>query len=100
MQEHHGHIVPTKVYFLVFAALLVLTWITVAIARADLEPFNTLLALGVAVTKATLVILFFMHLRWSSTLTRLFLAAGLFWLALMIGFTAVDFMSRAWQLNW
>ena len=99
-REHHGHIVSTKLYFLIFASLLVLTWLTVAIAKADLEPFNTLLALAVAVTKASLVVLFFMHLRWSSTLVRLFLAAGLSWLALMIGLTAMDFFSRAWQMNW
>ena len=63
------HVTSRKVYFLVFAALLVLTLATVLVAEVDLGVFNDVVALGIAVTKATLVLLFFMHVRYSPPLT-------------------------------
>ncbi|MDQ5873521.1 MAG: cytochrome C oxidase subunit IV family protein [Acidobacteriota bacterium] len=90
------HVVPRKVYFAVFAALLVLTAITTAVAFVDLGPWNTVVALGIAFLKATLVALFFMHVKYSPRLTQVIVAGGLFWLAILIVLTLSDFMSRGW----
>ncbi|MDQ5857597.1 MAG: cytochrome C oxidase subunit IV family protein [Acidobacteriota bacterium] len=90
------HVVPRKVYFAVFAALLVLTAITTAVAFVDLGPWNTVVALGIAFLKATLVALFFMHVRYSTRLTQITVAGGLFWLAILIVLTLSDFLSRGW----
>ena len=95
MTDQH-HIVPKRIYYAVFAALLALTWITVAVSKIDLGRLNTVVALAIAVIKALLVILFFMHVRYSSRLTKLVVAAGFLWLALMIGLTMADFGSRHW----
>ena len=93
-----GHILPRRVYFLVFAALMVLTWITVAVARQDLEPFNSVVALTVAVTKAVLVVLYFMHVKYSSRLTKLVVGSGFLWLVVLIGLVMSDYVSRRWAL--
>ena len=74
----------------IFAALLVLTYVTVAVSRIDLGRFNTIVALTIAVTKAVLVVLFFMHVRYSTRLTKLVVVGGFVWLALLIGFTMTD----------
>ena len=97
-----GHIMPKKIYFGVFAALLVLTALTTFAARVDLDklvglkefPLNTVVALAIAVCKATLVALFFMHVRYSSHLTRVVVVAGLFWLAILITLTLSDYKTR------
>ncbi len=97
------HIVPIRTYFVIFAALLVFTLITVGVALIDLGRFNIVVALAIAGFKATLVVLFFMHVRWSSPLTKIFIVASLFWLAILLGFTAADYISRAWTplgLTW
>lgn len=83
-------------YFGVFAALLVLTALTVAVAYVDLGPVNTVVALTIAVIKGLLVMLFFMHLRDSEKLVWLYAGAGFVWLALLIGLTMSDILSRAW----
>jgi cytochrome c oxidase subunit 4 len=90
------HIVPRKVYFAVFAALLVLTATTTAVSFVDLGPWNTVVALAIAFLKATLVVLFFMHVKYSPRLTQVVIAGGLFWLAIMIALTLSDFLSRGW----
>jgi len=90
------HLVPRKVYFAVFAALLVLTAITTAVAFTDLGPWNTVVALGIAFLKATLVALFFMHVKYSPRLTQVVVAGGIFWLAILIVLTLSDFMTRGW----
>jgi cytochrome c oxidase subunit 4 len=92
----HGHIVPVKVYFAVFGTLMVLTAVTVLVAFRDLGPWNTIVAMGIAVTKATLVILYFMHVRYSDRLTRIVVAAGFFWFAILVALTLSDFLSRPW----
>ncbi|MBW8877704.1 MAG: cytochrome C oxidase subunit IV family protein, partial [Acidobacteria bacterium] len=79
------HVTSRKVYFLVFAALLALTLATVLVAEVDLGVFNDVAALTIAVTKALLVLLFFMHVRHSTRMTALTAVAGFFWLALLIG---------------
>jgi len=89
-------LVPRKVYFAVFAALLVLTTITTAVAFIDLGPWNTVAALGIAFVKATLVALYFMHVKYSPRLTQIVVAGGIFWLAILIVLTLSDFMTRGW----
>jgi len=91
------HIVPAKVYFGVFGALMVFTTLTVGIAFVDLGFLNTVAALTIAVFKALLVILFFMHVRYASGLIKVFVAAGFFWLLILIVFALSDYLTRNWQ---
>jgi cytochrome c oxidase subunit 4 len=90
------HIVSRQVYYRVFAALLVLTAMTVGVAFVDLGPLNTIIALCIAVGKALLVILFFMHVRYSTHLIWLYVAAGIIWLAHLLIFTLTDYATRGW----
>lgn len=83
-----------KVYFIVFGALLVLTGLTTAVAYLDFGPLNLPLALTIAVAKALLVVLFFMHLKDSSRLVHIFAGAGIFWLLLLLTLTLSDYLSR------
>ena len=85
-----------KLYFLVFAVLIVLTAVTVWVAYIDLGPLNTVVALTIAVCKTLLVILYFMHVRYSSRLTWVFASVGFFWLAILIAFTLSDVRTRPW----
>ena len=96
MSAGSDHIVPLKVYFAIFAALMVLTASTVWVAFLDLGALNTFVALGIAVTKATLVILFFMHVKYSTKLTWLVVASGFVFLAIMLALTMSDIVSRGW----
>ena len=90
-----SHVVPERTYYLVFAALIVLTIATVGVDLwANLGPAHTAVCLGIAVIKATLVILIFMHVLYSSRLTWIFAAAGLFWLAILIVYTLQDYLTR------
>lgn len=89
-----AHVVPMKVYLAIFFALIAGTALTVAVAFQDLGPVNTVVALTIAGVKAMLVVLWFMHLKYSSRLTWVFAAAGLAWLVLMIGLTMADFETR------
>lgn len=95
------HIVPPKVYLTVFTALMVGTLVTVLAAMADLNHIfsglNVLVALGIATLKASLVILYFMHLRYSPRRTQLVIVASVFWLALMLFMTWSDYASRPWS---
>jgi cytochrome c oxidase subunit 4 len=91
-----GHVIPKKTYFVVFAALLVLTALTTYAATVDLGPLNTVVALIIAMCKASLVALFFMHLRWSGRLTQIVAVAALFWLAILLTLTLNDYHSRQW----
>ena len=89
-------IVPLKTYVLVFVSLIGLTLLTTGVAFIALGPFNTVVALVIAFCKMLLVILFFMHLRHSSGLTRIVLLAGFFWLALLVTLTMTDYRTRTW----
>jgi cytochrome c oxidase subunit 4 len=80
----------------VFAALIVFTLVTVWVANHDFGVFNTPVALLIAMIKATLVVLYFMHVRWSPKLVWLTACAGLIWLAILIGMTMTDFLTRGW----
>lgn len=89
--EPHDH---RPGYYRVFAALMVLTAITVAVAYVDLGPWNLPVALLIATLKATLVVLIFMHVRHQSPLTWVFAGAGFFWLIFLFGFTFTDYLTR------
>ena len=90
------HIVSRTTYFAIFGALIVLTFATVGVAKVDLGEWNVVVALSIAVTKATLVILYFMHIKYSKRLTQLVVAAGFLWLLLLLGLTLSDFLTRDW----
>jgi len=91
-----NHVVSKKFYILVFAALIILTGLTTGVAFINLGKWNTVVALAIAVCKATLVGLFFMHLRWSSNLLRIVVASSLLWLVILIGLTLSDVFTRDW----
>ena len=89
-----GHVSPKSTYYAIFAALMVLTAITVAVAFINLGSFNFPVAIAIAITKATLVILFFMHVKYSSRLTKLFVGMAFFFLAILFTLTMTDYLSR------
>jgi cytochrome c oxidase subunit 4 len=91
-----GHVASVKLYYAVFAALIVGTILTVLVASLDLGPLNNVVMLTVAFTKALLVILFFMHVRWGSRLTWVIAGSGFVWLIIMFSLTLADYMSRGW----
>ena len=91
-----AHIDSVKTYVLVFLGLIVLTVLTTAVAFVDLGPFSVVAALGIACCKMLLVALFFMHVRYSTKLTRLVLLGGLLWFAIMIVLTLGDIATRGW----
>ena len=89
-----GHVSPKSTYYMIFGALMVGTAITVAAAFIDLGVLNFPVALAIAVTKATLVILFFMHVKYSSRLTKLFVGMAFFFLFILFGLTLTDYLTR------
>jgi len=88
------HIVPVRIYLLIFATLVVLTGVTTAVAFVDLGVMDVVVMLLIAFTKATLVVLYFMHVRFTSRLTQLAAASGFAWLAILIGLTLSDVLTR------
>src|SRR6059036_1692964 len=91
------HIVPVKVYLVIFLALLVGTSLTVLAAFQDFPwQLNTIIALTIASVKATLVVLYFMHVRYSSRLIWVIVASALFWLAILFALTFSDYWTRGW----
>jgi cytochrome c oxidase subunit 4 len=94
-----GHIAPKKLYYYVFAALIVGTVLTYLAALVDFGAFNNVVMLTIAVAKAALVILFFMGVRWSSRLTWVVAASGFVWLLILFGITMSDYLSRGWMVG-
>ena len=91
------HIVPVKVYLMIFLALMAGTFLTVVAAFYDFPwRLNTVIALTIATIKATLVVLYFMHVRYSSRLVWVIVASALFWLAILFGLTLSDYWTRDW----
>jgi cytochrome c oxidase subunit IV len=88
-------IVPKRVYFIIFFLLLFFTGLTVVVAKIDLGVMNVVVMLAVAVTKALLVALWFMHIKYSNRLTRIVVASGLFWLVIMVALTLFDYGTRS-----
>ena len=93
-EEHH--IVPPTVYITIGSILLVLTGVTVWASFLELGVFNPIIAIFIACVKATIVVLYFMHVKYSSKLTKLTVAAGLFTFLALIGMTLSDYFTRAW----
>ena len=91
-----GHVAPKSLYYTIFIALMIGTALTVVVARFDLGPFNNIVMLTIACAKALLVILFFMHVRWSTRLTWVVAGSGFFWLLILFSITMADYMSRGW----
>ena len=93
MSEHH-HIVPKSTYYTIFALLMLGTAITVWVAFLDLGVLNTVVALAIACTKATLVVLFFMHVKYSTKLTWAVVFGSVFWLFILLALTFNDYLTR------
>jgi cytochrome c oxidase subunit 4 len=93
--EHH--IVPVKIYVAVFLALIALTWVTAFVSTIDLGRLNIFVALSIAIFKASLVILFFMHVKYGTRLTKMIVLAGLYWLILLLFIAMADLWTRNWM---
>ena len=91
------HIVPVRIYVTIFAVLLVGTALTVVAAFQDFPwQLNTIVAMTIAITKATFVVLYFMHVRYSARLIWVIMASALFWMGIMFALTFSDYWTRGW----
>lgn len=97
-EHHEHHIVSPRLYLVIFGTLLLATAITVGASYLDLGEWNPVIALAIACTKAVLVILFFMHIKYSSRVMKLTVASGFFTFLVLITMTLSDYISRAWGL--
>jgi len=103
VSEDHSehHIVSPKIYFTIFAVLMICTILTVMAAEIDLNQYfhglNIIVALTIAVLKASLVVLFFMHGKYSPKRTQMVIIASIFWLAVMLLMTMSDYVTRLWS---
>jgi cytochrome c oxidase subunit 4 len=88
-------IVPKKIYYRVATALFVLFVMTVAVAYVDLGDWNIYIAMTIAVIKATLVLLYFMHVRYQTKVTWIFASAGFVWLIILFALTLADYTTRS-----
>jgi cytochrome c oxidase subunit IV len=88
------HVVSPKIYVVILLALLLGTYLTVTAALRDFGPWNIVIALAIATTKATLVVLYFMHARYSPRRTQLVIACAVFWLGILLFMTMSDYVSR------
>jgi cytochrome c oxidase subunit IV len=91
------HVSPVGLYLTIFGALMILTAVTVGAAYVDLGLFNFSVAMAIAGFKASLVVWFFMHVKYQSHLTKLTVATGLFFLAILLGMSLIDYVSRGQQ---
>jgi cytochrome c oxidase subunit IV len=92
-----GHVLPKRTYWTIFAALMVLLALTVLVAEINLgRTANIIIALTIAVVKATLVVLYFMHVKFSSRLIWIFAGIGFFWFLILVSLTLSDYASRDW----
>jgi cytochrome c oxidase subunit 4 len=95
MSKHSEHIVPASLYWLIFFILIIATGLTAWISTVDLGPFNTVVALVIATCKASLVVLIFMHVKYTSEkMTKAILASAVFWLILLLVLSLADYSSR------
>jgi cytochrome c oxidase subunit 4 len=97
MADHSEHIVPKRVYYLVFLTLIVMTWVTAYVSTVDLGRLNVFVALSIAIFKASLVILFFMHVKYGTKLTKMIVLAGIYWLILLLFIVMMDLWTRTWM---
>lgn len=89
-------VVPVRTYVAVFVGLLIGTLLTVVVAAYDFGVLSTPVALGIACAKATLVIWFFMGVRYNTSLTKVAMLSGFVWLLIMFGLTMSDYLTRSW----
>jgi cytochrome c oxidase subunit IV len=94
-----GHVAPKSLYYTIFGALMIGTVLTVVVAFFDLGFLNNIVMLAIAGAKATLVVLYFMHVRWSSRLTWLVVGSGIYFLLILFTFTMMDYMTRGWLVG-
>ena len=103
MPEEHfdpmSHVVPMSLYVGIWATLMVCTALTVFAASVDLGIFNIVVALVIATFKGTLVVLFFMHLRYSTKLTMVTVVAAIFFLVILFSLSMTDYLTRAWSTS-
>jgi cytochrome c oxidase subunit 4 len=92
-----SHILPKRTYCWIYVILLVFTYLTWQIAFFDLGVLNTVAAVTIAVLKAVLVVLFFMHVRYSTRLTWVVVIGSVFWLAILLTLTLGDYLTRGWR---
>src|SRR6476619_6071301 len=91
------YIVPKRTYYVIYVILLVGTYLTWQVALFDLGPMNTVVALTIAVFKATLVVLFFMHVKYGTRLTWVVVLGSVFWLGILLALTFGDYLTRGWR---
>src|SRR5665213_4226293 len=96
LHDVESHIVPPSTYIIILVTLLFFTGLTEGASYLEMGVFNAVAALAIAVVKATLVVLFIMHVKYSSRLTMLTVGAGLFTFLALVGMTLSDYISRAW----
>jgi cytochrome c oxidase subunit 4 len=96
MEEAAHHVVSPVIYVIVFISLLVFTGLTVGASYIEMGIFNPIAAILIACIKAVIVVLFFMHVKYSSKLTKLTVFCGLFTFLALIGMTLSDYFTRAW----
>jgi cytochrome c oxidase subunit 4 len=94
LQTSDSHIVPKRTYYSIYVILLVCTYLTWQVAFFDLGVLNTVAAVTIAVFKAVLVILFFMHVRYSTRLTWVVVIGSVFWLGILLTLTCGDYLTR------
>ena len=90
------HIIPRKVYFTIFGALMVLLAATVGVSYIHLGEWNVIAAVSIAVVKAVLIVLYFMHVKYSFRLSWVWVGAGFFWLCILFALTFSDYLTRTW----
>ena len=95
MDQHH--VIPVKLYATIVSCLFAFTAITVFAAFVEMGALNAPVAIGIAILKATLVVLFFMHVRYNTPLMWLFAASGFFMLLILLTLLMQDYMSRGWE---
>ncbi len=98
LAPHPSPLVAPRTYFLVFGALIALTVLTVGLSFLDLGPWHLAVGIAIGIVKALLVVLFFMHVLYSSRLTWIVIIAGLFWTAILVGGVVSDYLTRAWLI--
>jgi cytochrome c oxidase subunit 4 len=97
MDNHPHPVTPARTYVIIWAILTFMTFVTYEVAQIDLGEWNTVVALGIAFFKMSLVIFFFMEVRRETGLTKLFVFAGFFWMAILLVMTLGDYVSRDWM---
>ena len=96
MAEHGHHLVPRRIYYTIFGALMLMTAITVGAAYIDLGPMNTIVAIVIACVKAMIVVLYFMHVKFGTRLVKLTVIAALYWMGILLTLTLSDYLTRGW----